>query len=198
MALSASTLGNLILTNMHAFGAKGKNLPAFCNAVGTGIVMSIVGKSFVTIDTGTVPGHGTGIGTGIMGPQSSVMEEIALSLMPTRGINAPKLMNAIMNATSSHLLDASLITVDTPVFQGSGIVTVGSITVVESEMASNIDSQLFLAQAHGVNRTILARAIAGGVAQQILASGTGNLIITGSPDTSDTYSGSGAGVGTIL
>ena len=198
MSLSAGALGNLIFSNMQAFGANGSNLHKFTTAVGTGIVTSIVGKSFVTADAGLVEGFGAGSGTGLTGPQPSAMESIALSLMPTKGKNAEKLMNAIMAATVTHLGSASLVSTDAPVFLGAGTIIPGSITVVESEMANNIDSQLLASGAKGKNRTILANAIAAGVARQILSAGTGTLTIAGSPLPGKTPTpGSGSGSGTI-
>ena len=197
MALSPATLGNLIYSNMQAKGAKGSNLLAFCNAVGAGIVMSIVGKAFATIDTGLTIGPGAGIGTGITALQSDVMKSTALQEMPTRGVNAEKLMDSIMSATVNHLLEATLVSTNTPVYLGAGIVTVGTIAVVESEMASNIDSQLLNAKAHGKNRIVLAKAIAAGVAREIVSAGTGAVAITGHPIIDPPVPGVGAGVGII-
>lgn len=142
MALSASTLGSLIAANLTTEGANGSNKVIFANAVAAGIVMSIVGKAFATTDTGTVPGNGTGSGTGIVGLSSSNMTSTGVAALPTTGVNAEPMMRAIMMATQSHLASAAtLSSTHTPVYEGSGTVVVGSIPVSISEMAGNISSQ---------------------------------------------------------
>ena len=196
MALSASTLGSLIAANLSTEGAIGANRVIFSNAVAAGLVMSIVGKAFATTDTGTVPGNGNGSGTGIVGLSSSNMTSVAVAALPTTGVNAEPLMRAIMMATQAHLASAATLTsTHTPVFAGTGTVVVGSIPVVISEMAGNIDTQLGNAGANGSNRMILSTAIATGVVTEILAAGTGTVTITGSPTgTPSPGSGSGSGV----
>jgi len=196
MALSASVLANLIETNLQGYGANGSNLSKFCIAVATGIVMSIVGQSFTTLDVGTVPGTGAGTGVGITGLSQSTMVNLALAVMVSRGSNAANLMNAIMMAVVTHLGTASLSTIDTPVFLGTGTVVVGSITVVEGAMASNILTQMQGQGAHGSNLSNLCTAIATGIASNILSAGTGTLVITGSP-SGVPVPGTGTGVGTI-
>src|SRR5271170_261855 len=131
MALSANVLSGLIQANLEAFGADGYNLTKFCDGVAAGVVMSIVGQTFTTMDVGTIPGNGTGTGTGIVGLSSSAMETVALAAMSSRGVNAPNLMNAIMSAVVTHLgAAASLASVDAPVYLGTGTIVVGSISVV--------------------------------------------------------------------
>lgn len=196
MPLSSNILSGLIKSNLAAVGANGSNLSIFCDAVAKGIVESIVGKAFATLDTGTVPGIGTGVGIGILGLSSPIMKSTALSLMDSKGVNADKLMQAIMDATVTHLSVATLMSNDTPVFLGTGIVVVGSIAVMTGEMSGNIDSELQNVGAKGVNRTKLATAIGTGVASNILSSGTGTLIITGSP-IGTPVPGSGSGIGII-
>jgi hypothetical protein len=197
MSLSASALGSLIDSNLTGFGANGSNKTIFSNAVAAGIVMSIAGKAFATIDIGTIPGSGIGSGTGLTGMSSSNMASIALGVMPSTGLNAPNLMQAIMNAVVAHLgSSATLTSTHTPVFAGSGTIVVGSIPVTISEMASNIDSQLGLAGAAGSNRTILSTAIATGIVTEILAAATGTVTISGSP-SGIPVGGGGSGSGVI-
>jgi len=194
MSLSASALGSLIDANLAGVGAIGANRTVFANAVAAGIVMTIVGKSFATVDTGTIPGAGTGSGTGLTGLISGTMITTAVGVLPTTGVNATLLMTAIMNAVVTHMGSASLSSTHTPVFAGSGIITPGSIPVLAPELASNIDSQLSSAGANGSNRTILANAIAAGVAIGFVTA-TGTVTISGSPSgTPSPGGGSGTGV----
>lgn len=195
--LSASVLGGLIDANLASAGAVGSKRTIFSNKVAAGIVMSIVGKSFTTSDTGLTPGAGTGTGTGITGLSSSSMKSIALSTMVSQGDKADPLMNAIMMAVVQHLSAAAdLSSNDSPVYLGTGTIDVGSIAVVISEMSGNILSQLNSAGAVGAKRANLSLAIATGVVTNILAAGTGSLTITGAAPPIP-VPGSGTGTGTI-
>ena len=144
MAINAGALGSLIRSNMS--GANGANAGKFANEIAAGIAMSIVGKSFQTIDIGAVPGIGAGTGVGITGMDYNAMTQKTLSVMKSQlkdqsrplGTNAKKTADAIMQATVQHLATATLMSVDTPVYAGAGQIVVGSIAVTESEMAQNI------------------------------------------------------------
>jgi hypothetical protein len=196
MALSPSGLASLIQSNLEDQGAKGSNLQKFCLAIATGIIEAIVGKSFTTEDVGTISGAGEGTGTGITGLIESTMVDLALAQMTSQGKNAKPLMTAIMDAVISYLeSNAILTTIDTPVFIGTGTIVVGSITVMASEMAQDIDTVLQNNGAKGKNRANLALAIATGVCGGIGASGTGTVIITGTG--TPTGPGTGTGTGTI-
>lgn len=195
MSLSASALGSLIDANLASAGAIGANRLVFANAVAAGIVMSIVGKSFATIDVGTIPGAGIGSGTGLTGLISGTMTTTAVGLLPTTGVNAMPMMNAIMNAVVSHMSAASLASTHTPVFAGSGTIVPGSIPVLAPELASNIEAQLTSAGANGSNKAILSAAIAGGVAIGFITA-TGTVTISGSP-AGIPVPGGGSGTGVI-
>ena len=195
MGLSSNALSDLIKSNLQNVGAKGSNLTVFCQAVAAGIVSAIVGQTFTTMDVGSVSGSGTGVGTGITGLSVSNMADSALAAMSSRGSNASPLMQSIMAAVVQHLGDASLSSVDNPVFIGTGTIVVGSISVTENEMAAKILSELQNAGANGSNLSNLSTAIATGIASNILNAGTGMLNITGSGGTPS--HGTGSGTGTI-
>lgn len=201
MALSAPALAALIQGNLAGQGAIGSNLTKFCNAIAKGVVESIVGKPFTTTDVGLVLGIGVGTGTGIQSLSASTMKATALSLMSSRGENADKMMQAIMDAVVSHLSSsASLSSTHAPVFLGSGTVVVGSIAVVAAQMSSNIDSELSAQGANGANKTNLSTAIGTGIANNILSAGTGTVAITGSftgPIPPGPIPGAGVGAGTV-
>jgi hypothetical protein len=195
MSLSATILGNLIDSNLSGFGAIGSNRLIFSNAVAAGIILTLVGKSFTTSDSGSTSGSGTGAGIGLTGMNSSIMTSLAIATLPTTGVNASPLMQSIMNAVVSHLgSNATLTSSHSPVYSGSGTIIIGSIPITITEMSGNIDSQLSLAGAAGSNRTVLSTAIATGIVTQILTSATGIVTISGSGSGS---SGSGSGTGVI-
>jgi hypothetical protein len=198
MALDASQLADMIDQQLVAQGANGDNKKKFCKAIATGIVKSVKGKTFVTLDVGTIPGIGQGTGIGIMGLMPDQMAKVAMAAGPTMlGANALKLMTAIMNATQQHFaMSASLSSTDTPVFLGSGVMVLGSIQVTPDEMSSNIKQALDDAGAKGKNREPLAKAVAAGVSFGLLTMGTGSLVIVGAP-TGIPVGGGGPGQGTV-
>lgn len=196
MALSGSVLGSLIDSNLTSAGAVGSNRTIFCNALGNGIVNHIVGSSFTTTDTGTTPGSGTGTGTGIVGLTSSNMVSVAIATMSSTGVNANPLMQAIMDAVVTHLNDASLSSTHAPVVIGAGIVDIGSISVTSGGMKSTILTEFSSVGATGSNADNLAEAIATGIVTEILAAGTGNVTIVGSPPPTP-VAGVGTGIGVI-
>ena len=197
MALSPSALASLIQSNLQNQGAKGSNLQIFCIAVAAGIIEAIIGAAFTTTDVGLTVGIGVGTGTGITGLVEDDMVTIALNTMTSQGSNARKLMDAIMQAVITELGNATLTTADAPVFLGVGTVNSGTIAVIESVMALDIDTQLANVGAKGKNRTNLSKAIAAGVCRQIISNGTGTVIITGSPTIPTPVPGTGVGAGTI-
>jgi hypothetical protein len=197
MALSASTLGNLIAANLTSAGANGSNKTIFSNSIAAGIVMSISGKSFTTTDAGSMAGSGIGIGSGITGLSSSTMSTLAISAMSSTGSKAVPMMNAIMSATVAHLSSsAALNSTHTPIFAGVGSIDVGSISVTISEMSTNIETQLRNAGANGSNLHNFCHAVATGICTNILSAGTGSVTITGSPIGTPSP-GAGVGVGVI-
>jgi hypothetical protein len=195
MALSASTLGSLIDSGFAGAGANGKNRSKFSNALATGIVNGIVGKSFQTLDVGLVPGAGTGTGTGLTGLDADGMKQQALAAMKSRGANADKTMGFIMDSTVQHLAEATLTSVDTPVFAGTGTIVLGSITVTVADMTQSIVSALKDSGANGRNVQPFANAVATGIAFGMMTA-TGTLVIAGagSPTPSP---GTGSGTGEI-
>jgi len=196
MSLLPSGLALLIQSNLEKQGAKGSNLQKFCFSVASGIINSVISSTFTTVDIGTIAGIGTGIGTGITGLVDSVMVNDALAIMTSRGPKAVDLMTAIMDAVISYLgSNAVLTTTNAPVYIGTGTILVGSITVVASVMAQDIDTALQNSGAKGKNRANLASSIAAGVCSGITSSGTGTITITGTG--TPTGPGTGTGTGTI-
>jgi hypothetical protein len=196
MALSGSALGALIDANLSSAGAIGANKTVFSNALGNGIVNHILGKGFVTADTGTTPGSGNGIGVGIVGLTSANMVTTAIGVMSSTGTNAIPMMQAIMDAVVTHLATATLTSTHSPVVIGTGAITVGTITVTTPGMDGTISAALTGAGATGSNAPNLSLAIATGIVTEILAAGTGSVVITGPPPGTP-VPGSGAGIGTI-
>lgn len=197
MALSATVLANLIQTNLQNVGANGSNLSVFCNAVAAGIVLSIVGQTFNTLDVGFVTNPGTGNGIGITGLSDTAMSSMAINAMPSHGDNAMALMNSIMEATVSHLSSAAVLSsTDTLVYSGTGNIILGTFSITLAVMKDNIMNQLLSVGANGSNLSVLCNAIATGIVNEILSTGTGMVTITGVPPAF-TVPGTNIGVGSI-
>lgn len=195
MSLSDSALSSLIEKNLSKYGNGGVNRKKFCDAVAKGIVMTIVGKPFITQDVGTVAGPGVGNGTGIQTLQYADMTQIALSMMPSKGENAQKFYDAINMAVVDHLKTASLKSTHTPVAIGVGTIMHIS-SILAPEMMNNIDQQLQANGAKGVNRKIFCLCVATGICTDILQNSTGQVIIIGSP-IGIPAPGAGVGAGVI-
>ena len=196
MSLSADALSGLIESNLSAYGKGGVNRKKFCDGLAKGIVMTIVGKPFITQDIGTVAGAGVGNGTGIKGLMYDDMTMLALAIMPSKGVNAKKLYDAINQAVVQHLQSsASLKSTHAPVAIGTGTVMhISSILI--PEMAQNIDTMLMSQGAKGVNRKIFGLCCATGICTDILKNSTGQVIIIGSP-VGIPAPGAGVGAGVI-
>lgn len=198
MPLIGSVWSTALYGNLSGLGMTGSELLTLCNAIGNGSVSHISGKAFITTDTGLTAGAGAGVGTGIVG---LVPVTIAASMYSTcvasfgqAGSSLMDLCTAVATVFVAQMATATLTSTHAPVFSGSGIINVGSISVSSSAMKLAI-----LAEAPGftgANWIDLADAIAGACTSAILSSGTGTVTITGAgaPGTP----GGGAGAGTIL
>jgi len=198
MALDDGQYAQLLQAALKQQGANGSNLEKFCKLLATGINKSVKGKSFQTIDTGTIPGVGQGTGQGILGLMPDSMAKIALAAGPTMaGANALKLLTGIMMATQQYMAIApKLTTTDTPAFLGAGMMVLGSLQVNMDEMKSNIVQAFKDAKAGGKNIEPLSKAIATGVTFGLLTMGTGTVVIVGAP-TGIPVGGAGPGMGTV-
>lgn len=193
MPLSGSTLGGLIRANLAADGAIGSKLTTFSNALGNGIVSALVGSTFTTNDTGSGAG-GTGSGTGITSLSSSNMVNGAFNQMTSHGPKATTFLTAIMTAVVSHLSSAAtLMSVDPSVGTGTGTIVVGSFSTTISAMQGTIHSALVGDGANGSELSNLSFSLAYGIVTELLAEGTGTLIITGPGGGAS----SGTGTGTL-
>lgn len=190
--LNADVLANLIDSNLINAGAKGRNRNKFSKALAAGIVSYLVGKTFLTFDTGNGTG-GIGTGIGIIALDGSNMANIAFNSMPSHGKNAQKMWNAIMSAVHSHLQDSTLLTTTNPsVGTGIGNIVIGSFQIDVGGLQASIDSALIQVGAKGKNRSKLSFCCANGIVTDILSHGTGIVVISGSvlpPSTSGTGTG---------
>lgn len=199
MSLSPDTWSSDLLGRLNGIGFTGTKLPEFAQAVGTGSVTHVVGKTGVTVDTGTIPGIGVGTGIGIIGFSSSLISSTVYGLcVSSFGQAGSKLMDLCDQVAATCVAQMALATLmsdDVPVYLGSGIITPGTIAVVGAAWGSLIQAQEpgFM----GAQWPNFAMALGQGQAQVIQAMGTGNLVITGSPTAPPPVTGGGVGVVTI-
>jgi hypothetical protein len=196
--LSGPRFSNTLFGIMTSMGFIGTKLMEFTNAVGIGSDSHVSGKSFVTIDTGSVPGNGVGVGTGLTGIISTTTATDIFALASSFGFIGTKLFDtctAMGEAIVTEMGNASLNSIDTPVFVGIGIITPGSFTVDPTSWSSSVQSEGSSEGFIGSKWPEFATAIGTGYYQGFQTA-TGELTITGSP-TGIPAPGTGAGVGII-
>ena len=199
MSLSASSWGSTLGGVMDALLFLGPDKQKFADAIGEGSANTLKGKSFATIDTGTVPGTGTGQGVGLIGVPPGVVSSLIFALATAQfggaGPQLAQLALAIETALLAELLKVSLKSDHTPVFLGTGIIVPGSIPVTGAEWGANItqagNSKGFAGPQWPQFASVIGNACATG-----MRTATGIVVITGtgSPPTSP---GIGTGQGTI-
>lgn len=198
MSFNPSRWDNNIYGKLAAKGFVGAQLHKFTGAVGQGSATHSTGKAFATTDVGTIPGNGIGSGTGITVSGATATTNI-FALASAAGFHGSRLYDvcdACGQAFQEEYAQASLASVDSPVFLGTGTIVVGSIAVVGAAWSSLIQSlgagQNFI----GSKWPDFAQALGTGQAMAVLSAGTGTLTIVGSPSGTPA-SGSGAGSGTM-
>jgi hypothetical protein len=183
---------------LTGIGLLGSKLHEFTDAVGLGSASHVVGKTFVTVDVGTVPGAGVGTGTGITGLSASTISSTIYSMavlsFGQAGSRLKDTCDQIAAACVAQMALATLATVDSPVYLGGGTITPGTIAVIPAVWGATIQSQApnFL----GSQWPNFAAAIGTGMGENVQSSGTGSLVIVGSPSGAP-VPGGGAGGGTI-
>lgn len=180
---------------LQGMGFMGSKLLDFTDAVAQGSVGHVVGKAFVTVDTGTVPGTGAGVGVGLSGfsPISSAIYAFAVASFGQAGSKLQDLCDAIGQAHNAQLALAALVSTHSPVFVGSGTVVPGSIPVVGTGWGSQVQAAApgFV----GSQWANFAQAIGKGCAAGY-PTATGTVVISGSP-SGVPVPGAGSGAGTI-
>lgn len=197
MSLSGSAWSNDLFGRLSGIGFTGTSLKDLCDAIGNAGASHVSGKAFATTDTGGVSGSGTGTGVGITGLSAgNISNNIfgqASAGFGQSGTKLKDLCDAIAAACVAQLATATLTSTNSPVYSGSGMVTVGSIAVNGGAWGSAVHSSAggFV----GSQWSGFANAIGQGQATEVVAAGTGTVTISGSGDGSG--SGSGSGSGTI-
>lgn len=194
-----SAWSTTLLGLLSGIGFVGSRLSDFTDAIGNGAQSHVVGKAFTTTDTGTTPGVGVGTGTGITGMNSAAMAtgifSQAVSFFGQAGSKLQDLCDQVAAANITEMGKALLSSNHTPVFSGAGVVDVGSVGVIGPDWGSQIESAA--PSFEGSQWGNFAQALGVGQANEILASGTGSVTITGSPTSPTTSPGAGTGAGTI-
>lgn len=204
MAIVGAAWSADLFGKLSAIGFIGSRLMDFTDAVGNGSQTHIVGKSFTTTDTGSVPGVGTGTGVGIVGIDpmlvSTTIFATALGLFGQFGARLQDCCDALGQNIVDQMALADLASNHTPVFAGAGVVDVGSIPVVDAGWGGDIETEGDGSGFIGSQWPNFALAIGTGFAAGVIAGGTGNVTISGSFGGSvppGPVPGAGTGSGTI-
>ena len=184
----------------------GSRLMDLTDAVGLGSETHVVGKPFATVDTGLIPGAGpspgTGVGViGLIGAQaSSSCFARCVQAFGQAGEFLQDFCDSLGDALVSQMALATLTSQHTPVFSGSGVITPGSIGVVGVDWGASIETEGVGLQFQGQFWGDFADAMGQGMADEVLALGTGNVTISGSFGGSTPpgpLPGAGAGTGNL-
>lgn len=206
MALSGSALSGLIQAQLAGKGFTGVQLTPFANALGNGIVNGTTGLlMFTTADVGTIPGTGSGSGTGVIGLNMANIANLAFATGQGfwaadqnngPGIKWQDLCDAVATAVVAHFSSAATLTsTHAPVFSGVGtVVAYSGVTVPVMKAA-------IVAAAPGSwaawKMPELAEAIATGVVTELLSHAPASTVtISGSP-SGIPVPGAGSGSGVV-
>lgn len=202
MPLSPQSMSSTMQGQFSGVGFTGPRIRDFCDIISTGTVNSIVGKPFMTVDVGALPGAGMGTGVGLLGVLGTATSGLLFSQFGGFGFAGPmlkQLCDVLGTSLELELLKATLSSTHTPVFVGSGTVIPGSIPIVGAEIASMIQSEG--ASANFVGPMFAQFCLAVGNAFQLsMLTATGQVVIAGAfagPVPPGPIPGGGAGVGTI-
>jgi len=198
MSLSGSRQGLELKSNLEGKGMVGSDLGKFCNAIGNGSEKSVVGKTFTTMDVGLLPGAGVGVGSGLTGIVSAIISSAIISAgisMGLVGSDFPKIADAAAITLEQEMLQATLSSTHTPIFEGIGNIVPGSIPVQLEEWANNINTEGIKSGFVGQDWNKVAKAIATGFINGFLTA-TGQVTITGTCSFIP-FSGTGVGSGVI-
>lgn len=191
---------------LTTLGLIGTRLMDFTDAVGKGSVNHVVGKPFVTTDTGLTIGAGVGTGVGLSG---FAAPDIATSIFTLAfgafgyfGIRLQDICDAIGQSCVAQMALATLTSTHTPVFLGVGIVNPGSVGVTQSGWGSSVQSEGNDVGFIGSRWPDFASAIGAGQGIHVGADATGSVAITGvwsglPPLPPGGTPGVGVGAGTI-
>lgn len=199
MAMSGSNFSSTMQALfLSLVGTIGSSTPDLTDAVGQGgIDDSLIGGTFATVDVGTVPGAGVGIGTGLTnvtdsGVSSLIFTELAAAF-GGGGSNLPDLCDAAGGAFAAEVALATLSSTHSPVFSGTGTIVGGVIPVAPQgpaiEVAGIANGML------GSHWGDTANAI-GDAFTTALLSASGEVTISGS-SSGETSGGGGTGTGTV-
>lgn len=202
MSLVGSRWSDTLFGSLTGKGFVGIAERRFTDAVGLGSVAHVVGKPFATTDVGLVPSAGPapGAGVGVVGfSQSLVSDDVfneSVSRFGTQGIRLRDVCDSIGETCVAEMNQATLTSVHTPVFAGTGTIVPGSIGVVGPDWGTSIFGVGVGLQFQGIRWNDWSQAIGIGQAMNVQNFGTGSVVISGSP-SGIPVPGAGAGTGTI-
>lgn len=196
MAIVGSTWSAALFGALNSMGFTGSRLMEFTDAVGNGSQAHVVGKTFATVDVGTIPGAGVGVGTGVVSINdplvSTTIFSTALGTFGQFGNRLQDTCDAIAATLVGQMANADLNSTHSPVFAGSGTIVPGSIPVVGPAWGAAIQAAApaFIGSQWGNYANAIGVGCAAG-----FATATGTVTISGSPaGTPSGGGGSGSGV----
>ncbi len=182
MALSASILTQLMISQCAARSLVGIEDPAFCKGVSEGIVLSFLAMNKVTTTDVGIIAVGAGIGK-MSGLSASILTSLLQAQFAARGVQGiqmPSLASAIANAVCMHFLAANIVnTVSAGIAIGTGVGKVSAL--ISTTMANAIKGKLMSYNIRGILVPMVSDAIGNAVCNHIMSMAIVNVTITGGP-----------------
>jgi hypothetical protein len=199
--LSTANFSNALLTKLQAKEFKGDQLTTLCDGIANGSIPYVKTLAIATVDTGLITGIGTGTSAGgITGLNKSVgaalIRSKCVGSFKQEGKSLPDFAEALLDALELAMQDAQITTTHPLVFQGTGVVTPGTILAVGDVWGAQIVAATSF---KGPDWQPIGMAIGHGFAASFLTA-TANVTITGvfaGAVPPGPLPGVGAGSGTI-
>lgn len=131
----SSTLFGLLVSN--GFMPTAEKLQDFCDAISMGSYLSIVGRPFSTLDTGSITGVGVGSGSGLIGVVAQSIKGMIIAMAGSVPMGSPSILDladGVANALVIEISKATLTSSHAPVFLGSANIVPGTIPAIFSGM----------------------------------------------------------------
>jgi hypothetical protein len=200
MSLSGPALSSAILSAMASRGNTGSDLKKLTDSIGLGIILSLTGKSFSTVDAGPGPPVPTPtVTTGLIVPPGVMAPLITTAAIANIGGGGPELPLIALDIETSFIQELSKATLTSnhpATTAGAASITPGTIPVTASEVKGNIVTIGLATGLVGVDFPQIADAIGQGVEAAIkLASAV--IVIAQPPSGPQVGPPVGVGTGVI-
>lgn len=182
MPLVSSAMETQLTSILSGSGWVGPDMPLFSTAIATGVITALIGTAFQTVEVGSA-GPGVGSGVGVLGVEAPVIDSSIFLEALSAGMNSTPdlkiLTGAIGSALGAQLKLGTLAAISEKVV-GTATIVPGSFSVSGSSISGSVFQIGVSLGFIGQDFKTICDAIGAGI-QLSFGSGTGNLILAGTP-----------------